>query len=65
MKRTHEPREFTNIVMNILEEHGKLNEAVVSLLNYMSDDDVWDWAICTGWLDPEDFEEDEEVVEND
>lgn len=54
-----EPRYYTNLVIEILTELGLFNNVILSLLNYMSEDDVYDWAISEGYL-PEDLPEEED-----
>lgn len=56
-KRTYEPREFTNYLLNMFTEDGTCNDVVISLLSYMSDDDAYDWAISNGYMDPDEWED--------
>lgn len=57
MKRTYEPREFTNKFLEMKEDLLlDKDDIILSLLNYMSDDDVKDWMEMNGYL--EDDEED-------
>lgn len=57
MKRTYEPREFTNKFLEMKEDLLlDKDDIILSLLNYMSDEDVMDWMEMNGYL--EDDEED-------
>lgn len=61
-----EARKNTNKVIEYMYELGECNSVVESLLKYLSDDDVKDWAILNGYW-PGDYEDEdfsEEIKDN-